>query len=231
MAKTRLNVYNKRIIGRAVAKSVRDKHLDIDAIKSNTHRLLQAGYQHFFDSQQKHEAFQLLAKANLVQVMKSTDSEAMISLSGNYYDFRQESGSDSLSIVLGSKPFEISWHDAQICDIGVHLESEIKYPINLPEMMALSEEGKALARVYRQEMMKIVQAVSQHAETLRSLGLAILKANTAEALIASIPEIEDVVKASLSMTEPMSLPAVANTAQISSLLAGLKPIEVKGAAA
>lgn len=231
MAKTRINSHSKRTIARAVAKSVREKHLDVEAIKEHTHRLLQAGYQHFFDTKQKHEAFQMLAKAGLVNFMKSTDTDAMISMGGSFYEFRKESGSEALSSVLGSKPFELSWRDTQLADIRVHLEGDIKYPFNLPEMMVVCEECKPLIQTYRQELMKIIQAASQHTETLRSLGLTITKATTAEALIKAIPEIEEVVKASLAITEPMNLPAVANVAQISSLLAGLKPIEVEGAAA
>lgn len=231
MAKTRINSYSKRTIARAVAKSVHEKHLDVEAVKGHTHRLLQAGYQHFFDTQAKHEAFQMLANAGLVEFMKSTDTDAMISMSGSFYDFRKESGSEAFGFLLGEKPFEISWRDAQLAYMSVHLEGDIKFPRNLPEMMVLSEECKPFIQTYRQELKKIVQAVSQHTETLRSLGLAISKAVTAEALIEAIPEIEEVVKASLAITEPMSLPAVANTAQISSLLAGLKPIEVEGAAA
>ncbi len=226
MAKIRLNAHNKRTIARAVAKSVREKHFDVEAVKEHTHRLLQSGYQHFFDTQAKHEAFQMLANAGLVYFMKSTNTDAMISMSGSFYDFRKESGSEAFSVVLCAKPFELYWCDAQLADMEVHLEGDIKYPCNLPAMMVVSEDCKPFIQTYRQELKKIIQAVSQHTETLRSLGLAISKANTAEALIASIPEIEEVVKASLTITEPMSLPAVANTAQISSLLAGLKPIEV-----
>lgn len=229
MAKTRINSYSKRTIARAVANSVREKHLDVEAVKVHTHRLLQAGYQHFFDTQTKHEAFQMLANAGLVDVMKSTDTDAMISMGGSFYDFRKESGSEAFGNLLGEKPFEISWRDAQLAYINVRLEGEIKYPDNLPSMMVLSEECKPFIQTYRKELMKIVQVASQHTETLRSLGIAISKATTAEALIESIPEIEEVVKASLAMTEPMSLPAVANTAQISALLAGLKPIEVASA--
>lgn len=231
MAKTRINSHSKRTIARAVAKSVREKHLDVEAIKEHTHRLLQAGYQHFFDTQAKHEAFQMLANAGLVHFMKSTDTDAMISMSGSFYEFRNESGSEAFGNVLSSKPFEISWRDAQLAYMNVRLEGDIKYPCNLPAMMVVSKDCKPFIQTYRQELKKIIQAASQHTETLRSLGIAITKATTAEALIESIPEIEEVVKASLAITEPMSLPAVANTAQISSLLAGLKPIEVEGAAA
>lgn len=231
MAKTRINSYSKRTIARAVAKSVREKHLDVEAIKEHTHRLLQAGYQHFFDTQAKHEAFQMLANAGLVHFMKSTDTDAMISMSGSFYEFRKESGSEAFGNVLSSKPFELSWRDAQLAHMSMQLEGDIKFPINLPEMMVVCQECKPLIQTYRQELKKIVQAASQHTETIRSLGLTITKATTAEALIESIPEIEEVVKASLAITEPMNLPAVANAAQISSLLAGLKPIEVEGAAA
>lgn len=231
MAKTRINSYSKRTIARAVAKSVREKHFDVEAVKVHTHRLLQAGYQHFFDTQAKHEAFQMLANAGLVDFMKHTDTDAMISMSGSFYDFRKESGSEAFADVLSSKPFELSWRDAQLAHMNVRLEGDIKYPCNLPGMMVVSEDCRPFIRTYRQELKKIVQAASQHTETIRSLGLTITKATTAEALIEAIPEIEEVVKASLAITEPMSLPAVANAAQIGSLLAGLKPIEVEGAAA
>lgn len=231
MAKTRLNVCTKRAIARAVAKSVREKHLDVEAVKEHTHRLLQAGYQHFFDTQAKHEAFQMLANAGLADFMKSTDVDAMISISGSFYDFRVESGSEAFANVLCAKPFELAWRDAQLAWAQVQLEGDIKYPSNLPQMMVLSQECKPFIQTYRQELMKIVQATSQHTETLRSLGLAISRAGTAEALIEAIPEIEEVVKASLSLEAPMSLPAVANAAQIGSLLASLKPIEIEGAAA
>lgn len=231
MAKTRINSYSKRTIARAVAKSVREKHLDVEAIKEHTHRLLQAGYQHFFDTQAKHEAFQMLANAGLADFMKSTDTDAMISMGGSFYKFREDSGSEAFGNVLGSKPFDLSWRDAQLAYMNVPLEGDIKYPCNLPAMMVVSEDCEPFIQTYHQELKKIIQAASQHTETLRSLGIAITKAVTAEALIEAIPEIEELVKASLAITEPMSLPAVANTAQISSLLAGLKPIEVEGAAA
>ena len=231
MAKTRLNVCAKRAIARAVAKSVREKHFDLEAVKEHTHRLLQAGYQHFFDTQAKHEAFQMLANANLVSVIESTDVDEMISMSGSFYDFRIESGSEAFANVLGAKPFELAWRDVQLAQAKVQLEGDIKYPSNLPKMMVLSRECTSFIQTYRQELMKIVQAASQHTETLRSLGLAISRASTAEALIEAIPEIEEVVKASLSLEAPMSIPAVANAAQISSLLSSLKPIEVEGAAA